>query len=60
VGYTGSLGSTAEHLNEPSTLALDSRGNLYVLDAGNRRVQQFLLENASYGESIVTLRREHH
>jgi DNA-binding beta-propeller fold protein YncE len=60
VGCTGSPGSTAEHLSEPSTLALDSRGNLYVLDAGNRRVQQFLLENASYGKSIVTLRSEHH
>lgn len=40
----GSLGdggpATAASLNEPSALALDTQGNLYILDEGNHRIRK--------------------
>jgi DNA-binding beta-propeller fold protein YncE len=37
----GTSGSGAGQFNEPEGLAVDSRGNLYVVDRNNHRVQKF-------------------
>lgn len=39
-----SIGDDANQLKNPVGIAFDKHGNLYVLDAGNKRVQQFLIE----------------
>ena len=40
-GVTGIAGASAQHLNGPFGMGLDSRGNLYVADHDNRRLQKF-------------------
>ena len=37
----GSTGSEQGQFNGPKALAVDAQGNVYVLDAGNKRVQVF-------------------
>ncbi|MEK7355731.1 MAG: 6-bladed beta-propeller [Bdellovibrionota bacterium] len=41
LGKWGSLGSGDGELNRPTGVAVDSSSNVYVLDAGNFRVQKF-------------------
>ena len=51
-GCTGSRGSAANQLSSPDRLRFDSRGNLYVVDSGNSRIQRFaLLSNGLCGKS---------
>ena len=38
-------GNATNQLSKPSDLAFDSRGNLYVMDMENNRVQMFELIN---------------
>jgi tripartite motif-containing protein 71 len=40
----GQYGKDAEHLNGPTSLAFDSKHNLYVSDTLNYRVQKFMFE----------------
>jgi len=56
VGLTGNgLGQFAE--NSPSDVAVDSEGNVYALDAGNKRVQKFNATpepiNATFGSAAL-------
>ena len=43
VGCTGSNASPANQLSYPWTLAFDNEGNLFVIDAGNSRIQKFAI-----------------
>ncbi|CAF1573200.1 unnamed protein product, partial [Rotaria magnacalcarata] len=43
VGENG-IGARANQLNYPYGLSFDLRGNLYVADAENHRVQRFSIE----------------
>ena len=47
VGCTLVSGSATNQLSGPTSLSFDSYGNMYVSDAGNRRVQKFLLSTNS-------------
>ena len=42
---TNNAGSNADRLNAPRDIAFDSKKFLYVADAGNRRVQKFLVQS---------------
>jgi uncharacterized protein YjiK len=41
VAGTGTLGSGATQLNNPKGIAFDAKGNMYVVDSNNSRVQKF-------------------
>ncbi|MCG3179832.1 MAG: hypothetical protein BIFFINMI_02178 [Phycisphaerae bacterium] len=41
VGDTKGTGADNEHLNQPRGLAVDAKGNVYVSDFGNQRIQVF-------------------
>jgi hypothetical protein len=43
VAACSGLGSASNQFNGPTTLSFDSYGNMYVSDANNNRIQQFLL-----------------
>ena len=49
-GCTGSNGSASNQLSHPSSLSLDSYGNIFVTDLDNDRIQKFLLANSSCGK----------
>lgn len=49
VGCSGT-GSDANQLNSPISISFDSRGNLFVADWLNSRIQKFLLATNSCGE----------
>ncbi|CAF2977042.1 unnamed protein product, partial [Rotaria sp. Silwood2] len=53
-GSSGVSGSTANYLNMPSDVAVDSNGNVYVSDTLNNRVQ-FWAKSASSGTTIAGL-----
>ena len=53
IGCFGSGGSDAEHLSHPQSMAFDSYGNIYVVDTGNDRVQQFFLQTTACGKFIA-------
>ncbi|UJR18150.1 hypothetical protein I4U23_005050 [Adineta vaga] len=40
-GVTGVAGNSAQHLQSPGGIGLDSKGNLYVSDQANNRLQKF-------------------
>jgi len=42
VEMLGGAGGEPSRFSNPWSIALDSRGNLYVADAGNHRVQKFV------------------
>ena len=48
----GIVGSNASLLNYPNDIAVDSNGNIYVVDSYNNRVQLWLV-NASSGITLV-------
>ena len=50
IGCTGTAGSAANQLSNPTGLSFDNHGNLFVTDSANSRVQKFLLSNTSCGE----------
>ena len=52
IGCFDAEGSDAEHLSHPQSMAFDSYGNIYVVDTGNDRVQQFLLQTTACGKFI--------
>ncbi|NJS14602.1 MAG: hypothetical protein HC788_08330 [Sphingopyxis sp.] len=47
---TGSLGSAANQLNQPSSFTFDSYGNIWVTDMANGRIQKFILATNSCGK----------
>ena len=49
---TGSSGSTADHLNNPYHLLIDSSGSFYVDDCNNHRIQKFTT-SSSLGTTIA-------
>ena len=49
---TGVSGSTSTLLNQPLRVTLDSMGNIFIVDAGNHRVQ-FFLAGQSNGTTIA-------
>ena len=54
LGQFGRTGKGAGELDQPTDLALDREGNLYVVDSGNDRVQKFTRDGkvlASWGAS---------
>ena len=52
VGCTGTSSGASNQLRYPHSLSFDSRGNLYVTDVDNKRVQKFLLATNSCGEFV--------
>ena len=54
---TGGQGSGASALNGPTYLALDGKGDLFVADSGNNRVQEFVWNSttSNYSATGVTV-----
>jgi DNA-binding beta-propeller fold protein YncE len=50
VGCTGTTGMASDQMFHPRSLSFDSDANLFVLEEGNSRIQQFLFEPSSCGE----------
>ena len=50
VGCTGTRGWAADQLHGPRSLSFDSRGNLYVVDYWNDRIQRFALQRNDCSE----------
>ncbi|CAM4821568.1 unnamed protein product [Rotaria magnacalcarata] len=46
-GITGTCGSTSAMLCYPTTVTIDSMGNLYVADTNNQRMQLFLADSTN-------------
>ncbi|CAM4911172.1 unnamed protein product [Rotaria socialis] len=53
-GTTASSGSTAALLNLPTAITLDTSNYLYVMDAGNNRIQRFA-PGASLGDTMASM-----
>ena len=53
-GCTGTNGSAANQLSRPRRIALDSVGNIFVVDGENRRIQKFLADRNSCGKLSIT------
>lgn len=51
-GQTGIAGSFADQFSSPTSITLDQFGNLYVVDSGNDRVQQWP-PGATFGTTVV-------
>ncbi|MGN6569771.1 MAG: T9SS type A sorting domain-containing protein, partial [Flavipsychrobacter sp.] len=49
---SGSSGSTASLLNNPSGVFVDATGNIYIADAGNNRIQKWA-SGASSGSTVA-------
>ena len=50
--FTGVAGNDSTSLNNPVGVSLDPMGNIYVVDAGNHRIQ-FFLSGQSVGRTIA-------
>ena len=48
--FFGSSGADDGRFNNPAAIAVDSKGNFYVVDSGNQRIQKF----DSYGNFILS------
>ena len=46
-GISGSFGTTARQLNNPSGIRFDKNGDMYVSEYSNNRVQRFTINNTS-------------
>jgi tripartite motif-containing protein 71 len=57
VAGTGGQGSGASALNGPTYLALDGKGDLFVADSGNNRVQEFVWNSttSNYSATGITV-----
>ena len=51
VGCSRQPGSAPDRLDGPRALSFDTRGNLFVVDKNNSRIQKFLLASNSSGET---------
>ena len=49
-GCSETAGSGSDQLNFPRSLSFDSRGNIFVIDTNNSRVQKFILATQSCSE----------
>ncbi|CAF1574871.1 unnamed protein product, partial [Didymodactylos carnosus] len=47
-------GNASNQLNFPTSLAVDANGSLYILDAGNNRIQKWL-SGATMGTTLLTI-----
>ena len=56
VAILGGAGAEPGQMNNPWAIALDSRGNLYVADSANHRVQKFLRREPLPSEPAHTVR----
>jgi len=52
-GQSGVAGSWSYQLNSPSTVIYDQYGYLYIMDAGNDRIQRWIL-GGNYGITIAS------
>jgi hypothetical protein len=52
IGCSGSSGSTPSILSSPHMMNFDTYGNIFVVDAGNSRIQKFLLSTNSCGMPV--------
>ena len=51
-GCTSGTGSASDQLDHPWSFSFDSDGNLFVADSANNRIQKFVLDTNSCGESL--------
>jgi len=51
----GQPGSLPGEFNNPWSLALDSKGNLYVADSKNHRIQKFIRREQAAEVQVSTL-----
>ena len=52
-GLTSTAGSWSYLLNYPTAVTMDQYSNLYVMDAGNNRVQRWS-PGATYGVTVIS------
>ena len=57
VGCSGTSGTSANQLSNPSSFSFDSFGNLYVVDSNNNRIQKYLLDDNFCSEFFKQLRK---
>ena len=57
-GAGGNMGNdgpaTAAKINDPSALAVDSNGNLYIADTGNNRIEEVAAANGTQWNQLMT------
>jgi NHL repeat-containing protein len=53
IGEPDTPGDDATHLNSPASVATDAKGNIYVADAGNKRVAVFDPDGKPLGQTDV-------
>ncbi|CAF1082804.1 unnamed protein product [Rotaria sordida] len=53
-GITGTSGSSSSLLNSPTAITFDSNNFMYIMDAGNNRIQRFALGSAT-ADTIVSM-----
>ena len=51
-GCMNASGSASNQLTRPQSMSFDSDGNIWVADTGNGRVQNFTVNNVSFGEHL--------
>jgi DNA-binding beta-propeller fold protein YncE len=53
IGKPDESGSDDTHFNNPTSVATDGKGNIYVVDAGNARIAAFTAEGKPIGQTHV-------